>query len=67
LHEFLDEKIPAFIFALYDNDETYKTHQETFLREGLQRYVCTTYNFAGLPSGRLFYYPHPLKGSKEEY
>lgn len=25
-----------------DNNETYKTHQKTFLREGLQRYVCSS-------------------------
>ncbi len=34
-----DETAPS-LFLPHDNNETYKTHQETFLREGLQRYVC---------------------------
>jgi len=34
-------KVCKPIFAThYDEYETYKTHKETFLKEGLQRSVC---------------------------
>jgi hypothetical protein len=31
--------LQAYFCDSNDNNETYKTHKETFLREGLQRYV----------------------------
>ena len=34
------KRLQALFLLPYDNDETYKTHKETFLKEGLQRYVC---------------------------
>jgi len=44
----------------HDNNETYKAYKETFLMEGLRRYVCNNIkSVAGLPIGRpafLSYY-----------
>ena len=34
------ETAASLFLRQHDNSETYKTHQETFLREGLRRYVC---------------------------
>ena len=41
---------------MHDYNEAYKAHKETFLREGLQRYVCHHIkDLAGLPNGRLYF------------
>lgn len=37
-----DETIVSLFLRQHENNEAYKTHQETFLREGLQCYVLVT-------------------------
>jgi|CXWL01.1.fsa_nt_gi hypothetical protein len=34
------ESVAGLLLQQHDDNETYKTHKKTFLREGLQRYVC---------------------------
>lgn len=48
----------AIIFAArYDDNETYKTHKKTFLKEGLQRSVCLYYkSLAGLPKRKACFF-----------
>jgi hypothetical protein len=58
--DYLGEKTSGAIFATrYDDNETHKAHEETFLRGGLQRYVCRNIKtVAGLPNGRpVFFKP----------
>jgi hypothetical protein len=61
-------KLTAILFLRqHENNETYKTEQETFLREGLQRYVCYSIkNQQAFLNRRAFLCPHPLKRDKAE-
>jgi hypothetical protein len=63
LNDFLGKRTAGYIFATrHDNNETYKTHKETFLRGGLQRYVCINIKFCKLSwMEGFFYVPSPGK------
>jgi len=42
------QRVANLFLRQHDNKEAYKTHKETFLRGGLQRYVCINIKFCKL-------------------